>query len=93
MTGAPYEAELRAENKELRVMLAILIARTGRDRAEFTLRDLVDVPPTVRLVVMPSGLDGARTVLLDGMPPVDGIVDAEWTEEPGPRALTARAGS
>lgn len=87
MTGDRHEAELRAENKELRIMLAILIARTGADRAEFTLRDLVDVPPAVRLVVVPSGFDGGRTVLLDGMPPLDGIVDAEWTEEPGPRAL------
>lgn len=85
-------ADLRAENRELRTMLAILIARTGHDRAEFTLRDLVDVPPTVRLAVIPQGLDGGRTVLVDGMPPVDGIVDAEWTEEPGPRALTAGDG-
>lgn len=89
MTRDPYVRDLEAQNRELKTMLAILIARTGLDRAEFTLRDLVDVPPTVRLVVMPHGLDGGRTVLVDGMPPVDGIVDAEWTEEPGPRALAA----
>lgn len=88
MTRDRYVRDLEAQNRELKTMLAILIARTGRDRVEFTLRDLVDVPPTVRLMVIPKGFDGGRTVLLDGMPPVDGIVDAEWTEEPGPRALT-----
>ena len=82
-------ADLRAENMQLQKMLAILIARTGSDRAEFTLADLTDVPPSVVIAVFPNGLSGGITVALHGMPPVDGIVDAEWTEDPGPRAITA----
>ncbi len=86
MTG---HADLDAQIKELQRIVALLIARTGNDQVELTAAEMMDVPPYAQIVVWHNPMNLGVTVALRGMPPIDGIVDAEWVEEPGPKAIGA----
>ena len=82
----PYEQQL----EEMKRLIVLLMAAAGRDRVEFTWAQQVQVSRDAEILMWRQHLDNTLILEVHGMPPLDGVVDAEIVEEP--RAIEAHGG-
>jgi hypothetical protein len=74
----PYEQQL----EEMKRVLVLLMASMGCDRAEFTWLQQIQMPVDATIVTWRDRMNDALVLEVRGMPPLEGVVEAEIGEEP-----------
>lgn len=78
----PYEIDLERQLDDMKRLVAYLMARNGQERIRVPMTVLDQIPDAAEIAVWQNPASFELIVATRGVPPVDGIVDAEIVTEP-----------